>query len=155
MVIKERSSGVFPALKNSRTDLSMQIKYYKLSNICSFISILLFGILFFITIGGCTATEETVGTEPEIPIKKKVLFNQEIDGGKNSVSVIEETQGNKRILRVLLQRGDLKSNLIHPIDSPNFVIAVPLQDATSKILTLKTAAFELSLKLYIGQLLSR
>ena len=155
MVIKERSSVVFPALKNSRTDLSMRIKYYKLSNICSYMSILLFGILFFITIGGCTATEETVGTEPEIPIKKKVLFNQEIDGGKNSVSVIEETQGNKRILRVLLQRGDLKSNLIHPIDSPNFVIAVPLQDATSKILTLKTAAFELSLKLNIDQLLSR
>ena len=154
MVKNERSSVVFPALKNSRTDLSMRIKYYKLSNICSFISIL-FSCIFFITIGGCTATEETVGTEPEIPIKKKVLFNQEIDGGKNSVSVIEETQGNKRILRVLLQRGDLKSNLIHPIDSPNLVIAVPLQDATSKILTLKTAAFELSLKLYIDQLLSR
>ena len=155
MVIKERFSVVFPALKNSRTDLSMRIKYYELSNICSFMSILLFGILFFITIGGCTATEETVETEPEIPIKKKGLFRQEIDGGKNSVYVIEETQGNKRILRVLLQRGDLKSNLIHPIDSPNFVIAVPLQDATSKILTLKTAAFELSLKLYIDQLLSR
>ena len=155
MVKKERYSVVFPALKNSRTDLSMLRKYYKISNICSFMSILLFSILFFITIGGCTATEETVETEPEIPIKKKVLFNQEIDGGKNSVSVIEETQGNKRILRVLLQRGDLKSNLIHPIDSPNFVIAVPLQDATSKILTLKTAAFELSLKLNIDQLLSR
>ena len=145
MVKKERYSVVFPAAKNSRTDLSMLRKYYKISNICSFMSILLFSILFFITIGGCTATEETVETEPEIPIKKKVLFNQEIDGGKNSVSVIEETQGNKRILRVLLQRGDLKSNLIHPIDSPNFVIAVPLQDATSKILTLKTAAFELAL----------
>ena len=155
MVIKERSSVVFPALKNSRTDLSMRIKYYKLSNICSYMSILLFGILFFITIGGCTTTEETVEAEPEIPIKKKGLFRQEIDGGKNSVYVIEETQGNKRILRVLLQRGDLKSNLIHPIDSPNFVIAVPLQDATSKILTLKTAAFELSLKLNIDQLLSR
>ena len=81
MVIKERSSVVFPVLKKSRTDLGMRIKFYKLSNICSFMSILLFGILFFITIGGCTATEETVGTEPEIPIKKKVLFNQEIDGG--------------------------------------------------------------------------
>ena len=79
----ERSSVVFSALKNSRTDLSMRINYYKFSNICSYMSILLFGILFFITIGGCTATEETVGTEPEIPIKKKVLFNQEIDGGKN------------------------------------------------------------------------
>ena len=155
MVKKERYSVVLPALKNSRTDLSMLRKYYKISKICSFMSILLFSILFFITIGGCTATEETMETEPEIPIKKKVLFNQEIDGGKNSVSVIEETQGNKRILRVLLQRGDLKSNLIHPIDSPNFVIAVPLQDATSKILTLRTAAFELSLKLNIDQLLSR
>ena len=48
-------------------------------------SILLFGILFFTTIGGCTTTEETVKAEPEIPIKKKGLFRQEIDGGKNSV----------------------------------------------------------------------
>ena len=155
MVKKERYSVVLPALKNTGTELSMLRKYCKISIICSFMSILLFGFLFFITIGGCTTTEETVEAEPEIPIKKKVLFNQEIDGGKNSVSVIEETQGNKRILRVILQRGDLKSNLIHPIDSPNFVIAVPLQDATSKILTLKTAAFELSLKLNIDQLLSR
>ena len=155
MVKKERYSVVFPALKNTGTELSMLRKYCKISIICSFMLILLFVFLFFITIGGCTATEETVEAEPEIPIKRKVLFNQEIDGGKNSVSVIEETQGNKRILRVLLQRGDLKSNLIHPIDSPNFVIAVPLQDATSKILTLKTAAFELSLKLNIDQLLSR
>ena len=83
MVIKEISSVVFPALKNSRTDLSMRIKYYKLSNICSFMSILFFGSLFFITIGGCTTTEETVKAEPEIPIKKKGLFRQEIDGGKN------------------------------------------------------------------------
>ena len=155
MVIKERSSVVFKALKNSRTNLSMSNKIYRVSNICCFITIMLLGILFIITAGGCTATEETAETAPEIPIKKKVLFNQEIDGGKNSVSVIEETQGNKRILRVLLQRGDLKSNLIHPIDSPNFVIAVPLQDATSKNLSLKTAAFELSLKLNIDQLLSR
>ena len=44
-------------------------------------------------------------------------------------------RGNKRLLRIVLQRGDLQSNLIHPIDSPNFVIAVPLQDATPKGLT--------------------
>ncbi len=155
MVIIERLSVLLKALDNQRTDLSIVIKYYKFGKIYSYVSILLFVILFFITISGCTATEKTAETVPEIPTKKKVLFNQEIDGGKNSVSVIEETQGNKRILRVLLQRGDLKSNLIHPIDSPNFVIAVPLQDATSKILTLKTAAFELSLKLNIDQLLSR
>ena len=68
MVKNERSSVVFPTLKNSRTDLSLLIKYYKLSNVCSYMSILLFGILFFITIGGCTATEETLETEPEIPI---------------------------------------------------------------------------------------
>ena len=85
MVIKERSLVVFSALKISRTVLSMRIKYYKLSNMCFYMSILLFGILFFITMSGCTATEETLETEPEIPIKKKVLFNQEIDGGKNSV----------------------------------------------------------------------
>ena len=107
-------------------------------------------------LSGCTPTEESV--EPvveELPVKKKVLFNQQTGGGKNSVAVIEETQGNKRLLRVVLQRGDLKSNLIHPIDSPNFVIAVPLQDATSKNLTLKTAAFEQSLKLNIDKLMAR
>ena len=75
MVKKERYSVVFPALKNTGTELSMPRKYCKISIICSFMSILFFGILFFITIGGCTATEETVETEPEIPIKKKVLFS--------------------------------------------------------------------------------
>jgi len=112
--------------------------------------------MFLSALSGCTPTEESV--EPaieELPVKKKVLFNQQTGGGKNSVAVIEETQGNKRLLRIVLQRGDLKSNLIHPIDSPNFVIAVPLQDATSKNLTLKTAAFEQSLKLNIDQLLAR
>ena len=105
-------------------------------------------------LSSCT-TEETVEPAAELPVKKKVLFNQRTDGGNNSVTVIEETQGNKRILRIVLQRGDLQSNLIHPIDSPNFVIAVPLQDATSKRLSLKTAAFEQSLKLDLDQLLSR
>ena len=112
-------------------------------------------IFFVFALSGCTTTEETVEPVAELPVKKKVLFNQRTDGGKNSVTVIEETQGNKRILRVVLQRGDLQSNLIHPIDSPNFVIAVPLQDATSKRLSLKTAAFEQSLKLDLDQLLSR
>ena len=112
--------------------------------------------MFLLTLSACTTTEESI--EPaveELPVKKKVLFIQQTGGGKNSVAVIEETQGNKRLLRVVLQRGDLKSNLIHPIDSPNFVIAVPLQDATSKNLTLKTAAFEQSLKLNIDLLLAR
>jgi len=112
-------------------------------------------ILFVFVLSSCATTEESVGTVAELPVKKKVLFNQRTDGGKNSVTVIEETQGNKRILRVVLQRGGLQSNLIHTIDSPNFVIAVPLQDATSKRLSLKTAAFEQSLKLDIDQLLSR
>ena len=106
-------------------------------------------------LSGCTTTEESVEPVAELPVKKKVLFNQKTEGGKNSVTVIEETQGNKRILRIVLQRGELQSNLIHPIDSPNFVIAVPLQDATSKRLSLKTAAFEQSLKIDIDQLLSR
>ena len=103
MVKREKYTVVIKSLRNSRIDISMHKIYYKLSDICSFFPALLFGILFFFTIAGCTATEETSETVPEIPIKKKVLFNQEIDGGKNSVSVIEETQGNKRILRVLLQ----------------------------------------------------
>jgi hypothetical protein len=112
-------------------------------------------IFFVFVLSSCTTTEETVEPVTELPVKKKVLFNQRTDGGKNSVTVIEETQGNKRILRIVLQRGGLQSNLIHPIDSPNFVIAVPLQDATSKRLSLKTAAFEQSLKLDLDQLLSR
>ena len=112
--------------------------------------------MFLSALSGCTPTEESVGpVVEELPVKKKVLFNQQTGGGKNSVAVIEETQGNKRLLRIVLQRGDLKSNLIHPIDSPNFVIAVPLQDATSKNLTLKTAAFEQSLKLNIDKLMAR
>jgi len=111
--------------------------------------------LVFLALKSCTTTEESVEPVEELPVKKKVLFNQKTGGGKNQVAVIEETQGNKRLLRVVLQRGDLQSNLIHPIDSPNFVIAVPLQDATSKGLTLRTAAFEQSLKLDIDQLLSR
>jgi len=107
-------------------------------------------------LSACTPTEEFLDPAvEELPGKKKVLFNQQTGGGKNSVAVIEEPQGNKRLLRVVLQRDDLKSNLIHPIDSPNFVIAVPLQDATSKNLTLKTAAFEQSLKLNIDKLLAR
>ncbi len=117
--------------------------------------ILILSYFFLFGLNSCTTTEELVEPAEELPVKKKVLFNQKTGGGKNQVAVIEETQGNKRLLRVVLQRGDLQSNLIHPIDSPNFVIAVPLQDATSKGLTLRTAAFEQSLKLDVDQLLSR
>ena len=122
----------------------------------SFLPIFIVGLLLLGGLGGCsTSTEDSIEPVEELPVKKKVLFNQKTSGGKNHVSVIEETQGNKRHLRIVLQRGDLQSNLIHPIDSPNFVIAVPLQDATSKGLTLKTAAFEQSLKIDIDQLLAR
>ena len=122
----------------------------------SFLLIFIVGLLLLGSLGGCsTSTEDSIEPVEELPVKKKVLFNQKTGGGKNHVSVIEETQGNKRLLRIVLQRGDLQSNLIHPIDSPNFVIAVPLQDATSKGLTLKTAAFEQSLKIDIDQLLAR
>jgi len=122
----------------------------------SFLPIFIVGLLLLGGLGGCsTSTEDSIEPVEELPVKKKVLFNQKTSGGKNHVSVIEETQGNKRLLRIVLQRGDLQSNLIHPIDSPNFVIAVPLQDATSKGLTLKTAAFEQSLKIDIDQLLAR
>ena len=127
--------------------ISIMSLFYKLTFRVSLCAVL--------ALSGCTTTEESVEPVAELPVKKKVLFNQKTEGGKNSVTVIEETQGNKRILRIVLQRGELQSNLIHPIDSPNFVIAVPLQDATSKRLSLKTAAFEQSLKIDIDQLLSR
>ena len=127
--------------------ISIMSLFYKLTFRISLCAVL--------ALSGCTTTEESVEPVAELPVKKKVLFNQKTEGGKNSVTVIEETQGNKRILRIVLQRGELQSNLIHPIDSPNFVIAVPLQDATSKRLSLKTAAFEQSLKIDIDQLLSR
>ena len=127
--------------------ISIMRLFYKLTIGVNFCALL--------ALSGCTTTEESVEPIAELPVKKKVLFNQKTEGGKNSVTVIEETQGNKRILRIVLQRGELQSNLIHPIDSPNFVIAVPLQDATSKRLSLKTAAFEQSLKIDIDQLLSR
>ena len=127
--------------------ISIMRLFYKLTIGVNFCALL--------ALSGCTTTEESVEPVAELPVKKKVLFNQKTEGGKNSVTVIEETQGNKRILRIVLQRGELQSNLIHPIDSPNFVIAVPLQDATSKRLSLKTAAFEQSLKIDIDQLLSR
>lgn len=129
--------------------------FYNFSLIRLFYKLTFFVSIFFVFVLSSCTTEETVEPVAELPVKKKVLFNQKTDGGKNSVTVIEETQGNKRILRIVLQRGDLQSNLIHPIDSPNFVIAVPLQDATSKRLSLKTAAFEQSLKLDLDQLLSR
>jgi hypothetical protein len=129
--------------------------FYNFSLIRLFFKLTFFVSIFFVFVLSSCTTEETVEPAAELPVKKKVLFNQRTDGGKNSVTVIEETQGNKRILRIVLQRGDLQSNLIHPIDSPNFVIAVPLQDATSKRLSLKTAAFEQSLKLDLDQLLSR
>jgi len=127
--------------------ISIMRLFYKLTFRVSLCAVL--------ALSGCTTTEESVEPVAELPVKKKVLFKQKTEGGKNSVTVIEETQGNKRILRIVLQRGELQSNLIHPIDSPNFVIAVPLQDATSKRLSLKTAAFEQSLKIDIDQLLSR
>ena len=127
--------------------ISIMRLFYKLTIGVNFCALL--------ALSGCTTTEESVEPVAELRVKKKVLFNQKIEGGKNSFTVIEETQGNKRILRIVLQRGELQSNLIHPIDSPNFVIAVPLQDATSKRLSLKTAAFEQSLKIDIDQLLSR
>ena len=129
--------------------------FYNFSLIRLFFKLTFFVSIFFVFVLSSCTTEETVEPVAELPVKKKVLFNQRTDGGNNSVTVIEETQGNKRILRIVLQRGDLQSNLIHPIDSPNFVIAVPLQDATSKRLSLKTAAFEQSLKLDLDQLLSR
>ena len=130
-------------------------QFYNFSLIRLFYKLTFFVSIFFVFVLSSCTTEETVEPVAELPVKKKVLFNQRTDGGNNSVTVIEETQGNKRILRIVLQRGDLQSNLIHPIDSPNFVIAVPLQDATSKRLSLKTAAFEQSLKLDLDQLLSR
>ena len=99
--------------------------------------------------------EEAVEAAPKQPVQKKVLFNQRTEGGKNEINVIEEMEGNKRSLRIVVQRGDLNSNLVHPIDSPNFVITLPLQDSTSKQFTRQTALFEENLKTDIDRLLSR
>ena len=141
---------------SSKDILSVMKPYINYRTSLSFLPKFIIGLMFLSALSACTPTEESLEPEvEELPVKKKVLFNQQTGGGKNSVAVIEETQGNKRLLRIVLQRGDLKSNLIHPIDSPNFVIAVPLQDATSKNLTLKTAAFEQSLKLNIDKLMAR
>lgn len=141
---------------SSKDILSVMKPYINYRTSLSLLPKFIIGLMLLSALSACTPTEESLEPAVEdLPVKKKVLFNQQTDGGKNSVAVIEETQGNKRLLRIVLQRGDLKSNLIHPIDSPNFVIAVPLQDATSKNLTLKTAAFEQSLKLNIDQLLAR
>jgi len=114
-------------------------------------------LLSMVLISGCGDKQAEPPQEEEAskPVVKKLLFTQRTQGGKNSINVIEETEGYKRTLRIVLQRGDLSSNLIHPIDSPNFVIAVPLQDATSKQFSLQTAAYELRLKAHIDQLLAR
>ena len=115
-------------------------------------------VLCMILLSGCVDKQTEPPQEEEIaakPVVKKLLFTQRTQGGKNSIDVIEETEGYRRTLRIVLQRGDLSSNLIHPIDSPNFVIAVPLQDATSKQFSLQTAVYELRLKEHIDQLLAR
>ena len=114
-------------------------------------------LLSMVLISGCGDKQAEPPQEEEAskPVVKKLLFTQRTQGGKNSINVIEETEGYKRTLRIVLQRGDLSSNLIHPIDSPNFVIAVPLQDATSKQFSLQTAVYELRLKEHIDQLLAR
>ena len=58
-------------------------------------------------------------------------------------------------MRIIVQRGDLNSNLVHPIDSPNFVIAIPLQDATSKQFAEQTVLFEQQLKKDVDSVLGR
>ena len=115
-------------------------------------------VLSMVLISGCgekQAEPPPQEEEESSPVVQKLLFTQRTQGGKNSIKVIEETEGYKRTLRIVLQRGDLSSNLIHPIDSPNFVIVVPLQDATSKQFSLQTVAYELRLKEHIDQLLAR
>ena len=115
-------------------------------------------VLSMVLISGCgekQAEPPPQEEEKSSPVVQKLLFTQRTQGGKNSINVIEETEGYKRTLRIVLQRGDLSSNLIHPIDSPNFVIVVPLQDATSKQFSLQTVAYELRLKEHIDQLLAR
>ena len=115
-------------------------------------------VLSMVLISGCgekQAEPPPQEEEESSPVVQKLLFTQRTQGGKNSINVIEETEGYKRTIRIVLQRGDLSSNLIHPMDSPNFVIVVPLQDATSKQFSLQTAAYELRLKEHIDQLLAR
>ena len=91
----------------------------------------------------------------KIPVQKKVLYSQRSNEGKNAINVIEEQSGNRRALRIIVQRGDLSSNLVHPIDSPNFIISIPLQDATTKQFAEQTIQFEQQLKRNVDELLTR
>ena len=116
------------------------------------------GLLIFSLFSCSSKTEHEPPTEEEqtsTPVQKKILYSQRTQGGKNAINVIEEKQGHKRSLRIIVQRGDLNSNLVHPIDSPNFVIAIPLQDATSKQFAEQTVIFEQQLKKDVGEILGR
>ena len=112
-------------------------------------------IFSFFSCSSKTNQDPSVEEEVSVPVQKKILNSQRTQGGKNAINVIEEQQGNKRTLRIIVQRGDLNSNLVHPIESPNFVIAIPLQDATSKQFAEQTVVFEQQLKKDVDKFLGR
>ena len=128
----------------------------RLKNILVFLS-LSFLVLSLYSCSSKSDQEPQVDEEvqPSVPVQKKILYSQRTQGGKNAINVIEEQQGHKRTLRIIVQRGDLNSNLVHPIDSPNFVIAIPLQDATSKQFAEQTVLFEQQLKKDVDSVLGR
>ena len=117
----------------------MEILIKKMKFFCNKLIHWLVVVLVLIFASGCSSSdspepqsEPQLEREPEvaqkvrsIPVQKKVLYSQRSNEGKNAINVIEEQSGNRRALRIIVQRGDLSSNLVHPIDSPNFVISIP------------------------------
>lgn len=113
-----------------------------------------FGAIFClicVTIASCSPTEKSASKS----LKKKVIFTQSTDGGKNSIHVIEETTGAKKNIRVVLNKDGLRSDVNHPIDRPNFVISIPLRDTTSSQFGVQTLDFEEFQKNRITRLLAK
>lgn len=99
------------------------------------------GCSFF---GDNPTPEET--QKPQKPpefIKKTTIYTQ-VDGDaqKNSIKITEEQWGENRLIRVRMIKNGVNSEIIHPVDSSNFVISIPLQDIDTGTFTHKVVHFE-------------
>ncbi|MBF0352759.1 MAG: tetratricopeptide repeat protein [SAR324 cluster bacterium] len=104
-------------------------------------------------LAGCSSSAEEVESAPKV--SRQTIYNQFIDGGKSSISVLEETIGGKKQIRIVLKKEGVDSSITHPIDNPNFVIAVPLHDPTSARVGIQTIDFENEKRRLIEELLLR